>query len=58
MKTNTPWLNHKTCDTEQEAEQFCNQLIGGGFIQLQDDGKWHAFGLRELQDRIAQGLPI
>ena len=56
--TNEPWLNYRACETEQEAEDFANQLIGGGIIQLQDDGRWHVFGFRELQERISKGIPV
>lgn len=51
----TPFLNHKACDTEREAHEYSDQLIGGAVIQLQDDGKWHAFGAREFAEKVAAG---
>lgn len=47
-----PWLNHQDFATEQEAETFANQLIGGGIIQEQA-GRWHVFGAREFAERAA-----
>jgi hypothetical protein len=57
MKTK-PYLNYRACTSEAEAEAFANQLIGGGIIQLQDDGLWHVFGAREFAERVANGEPV
>lgn len=58
MKTKskpTPWLNHRACDTEAEARAYADSLIGGGIIQLQDDGKHHVFGADEFARKIEAG---
>jgi hypothetical protein len=51
----TPFLNYKSCDTEKEAHDFANQLIGGGIIQYKNDGKWHVFGAMEFQEKMNAG---
>lgn len=51
----TPFLNYAIAETEIEAENACNQWIGGGFYQLRDDGKFNCFSMAEFQRKIANG---
>lgn len=51
----TKWLNFGIAKTVEEAISLCDQWIGGGFYQEDNNGEYNCFSCAEFQRKIKAG---